>query len=344
MSSRGNVEREPANQGEFGTCSAYAMWRIVTELLTLKYNVVVPFDRNIDSVCDICDAYEGSNAVYNAKAITKGNRKFQNTSRTMRYKIAVTVSKEQWDFDTLYAAVDRAKGTPMIYVVVTTGRRGHGLHAIAGLRTHPSPARKEVLCINSWGDAKARYPCTKDNLRRFYVVDVKITKTWNSDGETSNPPCREGAQELIDGLLRNEMPRPAPSPTPEPSLTPEQMNEKGNDYYCGRNGVAKDYKQAVFWYRKSADQGNALGQNNLGRCYEKGRGVAKDFEQALFWFRKSADQGNALAQCNLGRCYENGQGVAKDFRQAVFWYRKSADQGDDYAKRKLRESWAQPYL
>ena len=86
------------------------------------------------------------------------------------------------------------------------------------------------------------------------------------------------------------------------------MNEKGDDYYYGRNGVAKDFKQAVFWYRKSADQGNEWGQKNLGICYEKGKGVAKDLEQAVFWFRKSAEQGN------------------------------------DYAKKRLRESWAQPYL
>ncbi len=328
MSSRGNVEREPANQGEFSTCSAYAMWRIITEILILKYDVVISFEKNINSICHICNAYKGSNAVSNAKAITEGKEQFQNVSHKKRYKIAVTVSEEQRDFDTLYTAVKRAHGTPLVYVAVSTGKRGHGRHAIAGLRIHPSPARKEILCINSWGDAKARYPCTKDNLTRFYVVDVKITKTWNKKGEISNPPCREGVQELIDGLL----------------LTPEQMYFKGSDYYYGRNGVAKDFKQAVFWYRKSADQGNASAQNSLGYCYYKGHGVAKDFKQAVFWYRKSADQGNALGQSNLGYCYKNGEGVAKDFKQAVFWYRKSADQGDKDAKEKLSESWAEPYI
>ncbi|MGH8549069.1 MAG: hypothetical protein ACRERU_10825 [Methylococcales bacterium] len=29
---------------------------------------------------------------------------------------------------------------------------------------------------------------------------------------------------------------------------------------------------------------------------EKGRGVPEDFEQALAWYRKSAEQGNAWAQ------------------------------------------------
>ena len=77
------------------------------------------------------------------------------------------------------------------------------------------------------------------------------------------------------------------------------MNKKGRDYYKGRNGVAKDFKQAVFWYRKSADQGNAWGQCDLGHCYEKGLGVAKDFKQAVFWYRKSADQGNKDAKKKL---------------------------------------------
>ena len=34
--------------------------------------------------------------------------------------------------------------------------------------------------------------------------------------------------------------------------------------------------------------------------YDKGRGVEQDDEQAVFWYRKAAEQGNARAQCNLG--------------------------------------------
>ncbi|WP_411728714.1 tetratricopeptide repeat protein [Methyloglobulus sp.] len=59
--------------------------------------------------------------------------------------------------------------------------------------------------------------------------------------------------------------------------------------------------------------------------YADGRGVEQDDEQALFWYRKAVEQGNAGAQFNLGKMYENGSGVEQDDEQAVFWYRKAAE-------------------
>ena len=55
-----------------------------------------------------------------------------------------------------------------------------------------------------------------------------------------------------------------------------------------------------------------LAQNNLGFCYGKGNGVPKDYTEAVKWYRKAAEQGNATAQSNLGHRYYNGEGVAKD--------------------------------
>jgi len=98
-------------------------------------------------------------------------------------------------------------------------------------------------------------------------------------------------------------------------------------YYNGRGGVSKDFVQAVYWYRKAAEQGHANAQNNLGICYFNGQGVDKDITQAVYWFRKAAEQGDAIAQSNLGNRYYNGEGVDKDFVQAVYWYRKAAEQG-----------------
>ena len=105
--------------------------------------------------------------------------------------------------------------------------------------------------------------------------------------------------------------------------------------YANGQGVAKDERQAVEWYRKAADQGDATAQFNLGVMYDNGQGVSKDERLAVEWYRKAADQGNANAQFSLGVMYANGQGVAKDERQAVEWYRKAADQGDTNAQRNL---------
>ena len=74
----------------------------------------------------------------------------------------------------------------------------------------------------------------------------------------------------------------------------------------------------------------------LGEMYEEGKGVRRNYRLAVEWYRKAAEQGNDYAQCNLGECYENGDGVTKDISEAVKWYRKAAAQGNPYAKDNLK--------
>ena len=57
------------------------------------------------------------------------------------------------------------------------------------------------------------------------------------------------------------------------------------------------------WYRKSAEQGIADAQFNLGVMYDEGRGVTQDYNEAVKWYRKSAEQGLRDAQFNLGLMY-----------------------------------------
>lgn len=104
--------------------------------------------------------------------------------------------------------------------------------------------------------------------------------------------------------------------------------ERGEDYYLGRKGKAKDYAEAVLWYRKAAEQGNANAQTNLGFMIEKGYGIKQDYIEAIRWYRKAAEQGNDLGQANLGLMYQNGLGVEQDYTEAVRWSRKAAEQGN----------------
>jgi TPR repeat protein len=71
-------------------------------------------------------------------------------------------------------------------------------------------------------------------------------------------------------------------------------------------------------------RGNALVPQGRrrGRCLCAGQ----DYDEAMRWFRKAADQGNAAAQDNLGWLYETGSDVARDYGEAMHWYRKAADQ------------------
>lgn len=57
--------------------------------------------------------------------------------------------------------------------------------------------------------------------------------------------------------------------------------------------------EAVKWYRKAAEQGDADAQFSLALCYEKGKGVKKDIPTAISWYEKSAAQGNEMAKSNI---------------------------------------------
>jgi TPR repeat protein len=119
----------------------------------------------------------------------------------------------------------------------------------------------------------------------------------------------------------------------EQGLTKAQYNL--GVMYHGGQGVAQDDVQAVKWWRKAAEQGDAEAQYNLGLAYRLGEGVAQDDAQAVEWYRKAAEQEVAVAQRNLGLAYRLGEGVAQDDAQAVEWYRKAAEQGDAVAQYNL---------
>ncbi|KAJ3125746.1 hypothetical protein HK098_008268 [Nowakowskiella sp. JEL0407] len=63
----------------------------------------------------------------------------------------------------------------------------------------------------------------------------------------------------------------------------------------------------------------------LGTCYYNGFGVAKDYKNAVKWYSRAADEGNPFAQNSLGDCFNNGYGVKKNYHEAMKWYRKAAD-------------------
>lgn len=83
------------------------------------------------------------------------------------------------------------------------------------------------------------------------------------------------------------------------------------------------------WYRKAAEAGNALGQNNLADMYLRGEGVAQNNAEAFRWFEKAAVQGNTGARIKLGYMYANGLGVKKDAETAYAWISAASMAGDD---------------
>ena len=102
----------------------------------------------------------------------------------------------------------------------------------------------------------------------------------------------------------------------------------------GKELEEKDlYDNAVKWYIKAAEMGNADAQVNLGVFYHLGHAVKQDYAKALEWFTKAAQQGDAGAQYLTANALYNNRGAppnmtAKDREaQALYWYKKSAAQG-----------------
>jgi TPR repeat protein len=89
-------------------------------------------------------------------------------------------------------------------------------------------------------------------------------------------------------------------------------------------GGQEQEKSALDYIIKSAEQGEATAQFNLGVAYDNGQGVPQDYAEAVRWYRLAAEQGEATAQRNLGSIYYTGQGVPQDYVQAHMWLNLAA--------------------
>jgi TPR repeat protein len=80
--------------------------------------------------------------------------------------------------------------------------------------------------------------------------------------------------------------------------------------------------------QQGADRGHACAQSLLGAMYAVGAisETPQDYVEAVRWYRKAAEQGNAEAQFSLARAYFNGQGVPQDYVAAHMWSNLAAAQ------------------
>ena len=112
------------------------------------------------------------------------------------------------------------------------------------------------------------------------------------------------------------------------------LNLMGMMYEMGQ-GVSKDARKSVVYYRKAAQKGYSYAQYNLAVSYDTGSGVALNYREAVKWYKLAAKQGASFAQYNLGVMYEQGKGTKQDYKKAVYWYKKAAEQGQSSAQNNL---------
>ena len=85
------------------------------------------------------------------------------------------------------------------------------------------------------------------------------------------------------------------------------------------------FDNALKWYLKAAELGNADAMFGIGLLYEYGHGVDQDDEKAMEWYLKAAELGNETAIYAIGDLYEYGNGVDQDIVKASEWKQKAND-------------------
>ena len=105
------------------------------------------------------------------------------------------------------------------------------------------------------------------------------------------------------------------------------------DFDEGRAAYKKgDYATALREWQPLAEQGLAPAQFSLGVMYAQGEGVPRDDRMAVQWYRRAAEQGNASAQNSLSVMYTIGAGVPKDYVHAHMWANIAASGGEKTLK------------
>ena len=116
----------------------------------------------------------------------------------------------------------------------------------------------------------------------------------------------------------------------QPGLPTAHFN-LGSSYYSGK-GTQQNYKEALKWFKASAEQGNSNAQRALAVMYYRGEGIPQDYREAAKWFVVSAEQRNAGAQYDLGVIHYEGEGTPHDYKKAHMWWNIAAANGNEEAK------------
>lgn len=87
----------------------------------------------------------------------------------------------------------------------------------------------------------------------------------------------------------------------------------------------KDGQQALKYYQKAAEMGNAEAAYWTGKLLLGTYGAPTELSKAVNYLLKSADAGNPNAQCELGKLYAEGKGVTLNLDQAISYYRKAIE-------------------
>lgn len=98
--------------------------------------------------------------------------------------------------------------------------------------------------------------------------------------------------------------------------------------YTNGVGVEKNATQAALLYEQAALKGHRESQYIMGVMISTGQaGFSPDWRAAIPYFLKSAEQKLSVAEFMMGYAYQLGHGVVADPETAAYWYRRTLSRG-----------------
>ena len=183
-----------------------------------------------------------------------------------------------------------------------------------------SPAEAKALFAATKKNAK-KDPQAMYDLARMYGDGIGTRKDWTRELSTFKKAAKAGhagsqyelARRHLDGTVSYGL-----------SIT------NGDVAGAKRKQLAKKQKNAAELYTRSANQGYALSQYELGKAYMNGEGVAQNTDTGIDWLSKAGAQGLLEAQLYLGQFHQE-RNTPADTTKAIEWYTLAAEQGDTNA-------------
>ena len=159
-----------------------------------------------------------------------------------------------------------------------------------------------------------------------YAVDLVSFAFGLTDSVIEPAAGKDGSAPAADSGTGGEGGDSVPGTGQTPDRRLERLRRKAEggsadaQYRLGTLCLAGgDGAEALRWFRKSAEQGNALAQTGIAVMYLEGNGVAQDYAEAMSWFRKAAGHGSPAAEGSIGNLYHCGLGVSQELAEAVRW-------------------------
>eukprot|EP00468_Gymnochlora_sp_CCMP2014_P015043 CAMPEP_0167769168 /NCGR_PEP_ID=MMETSP0110_2-20121227/17142_1 /TAXON_ID=629695 /ORGANISM="Gymnochlora sp., Strain CCMP2014" /LENGTH=486 /DNA_ID=CAMNT_0007658061 /DNA_START=48 /DNA_END=1509 /DNA_ORIENTATION=- len=194
-----------------------------------------------------------------------------------------------------------------------------------GIYTSTSPAQVHVgkLLLGSGSRGRQRSNSTLAQGRRFLEMAANngvgeawhvLGQYWTDHNKTKAFKCFESAYHLNYGATTSLL---------------------ASCYEYGW-GCQKDEIKAVEMHKEAAKAGWSVSMNSLGSIYLEGReDIYQDKEEALRWFIRAADHGDADAQFQVAIQQIYGDGCDTNMQEARVWLRKAASQGNKKAHEML---------